>query len=623
MNCEQAGDKLIDLAYGELEATEAHRAEEHLRTCPPCRKEFEQLQLARTALRRFRLDEPAAEGIRTWARRMIEQKSPAAPRRARLHIRRILGPLAGVAAAAVIVITVWLVQEKTASPIFGETGPVEIERLSVSLTILSEPEKRPGYRYPGWTGMALVRDQRLIRRLKRGITEVRFTGVPSGIVPDSVRLRSLDAPDGLTILEQNYQYDLASGSAVLKRYIDKPITAAFKDGETTDGALLSFDDKTLVIRPGGEGPRNVSREHLKAISFEKLPEGLLTAPTLVWRLRNNAGTRQQFEVAYLTGGLTWRADYILKLRQAERPAANNHAEESETLPPGEQVRNPQSEIRNPKSEIFDSADLVGYATVTNNSGVTFEDAQLKLLAGDVNLIRREMRIDNERSLSEWWGREGLDGRSQFQEKSFFEYHLYTLSRPTTLRSAETKQIELVSGNGIKLKRGYVYDPTVNRTAARVVSEMKNSEKNGLGRPLPKGVIRLYAPDPEGVDTYVAQTTIDHTPKDETIRLPWGYAFDIACSYTQTEHRRSGSDHHEKCEYNLRNHKDYDVNITVIARMNKSTYQAVCNYPWSVREVGIVEICIPVKANSTATVKFSHSYNPRSGGGLKSPYDEEP
>ncbi len=608
MNCEQAGDKLIDLVYGELEATEAHPAEEHLRTCPPCRKEFEQLQLARTALRRFRLDEPAAEGIRTWARRMIEQKSPAAPRRARLHIRRILGPLAGVAAAAVIVITVWLVQEKTASPIFGETGPVEIKRMGVSLTILSEPEKRPGYYYPGWTGMALVRDQRLIRRLKRGITEVRFTGVPSGIVPDSVRLRSLDVPGGLTILEQNYQYDLASGSAVLKRYIDKPITAAFKDGETADGALLSFDDKTLVIRPGGEGPRNVSREHLKAISFEKLPEGLLTAPTLLWRLRNNAGARQQFEVAYLTGGLTWRADYVLKLRPAERPAADNHAEESE--------------IRNPKSEIFDSANLVGYATVTNNSGVTFEDAQLKLLAGDVNLIRGEMRHFDRDITNLFVG--GGGGGPQFQEKSFFEYHLYTLSRPTTLRSAETKQIELVSGSGIRLKRGYVYDPTVNRTAPRVVSEMKNSEENGLGKPLPKGVIRLYAPDPEGVDTYVAQTTIDHTPKDETIRLPWGFAFDIACSYTQTEHRRSGSgsDHHEKCEYSPRNHKNYDVNITVIARMNKSTYQAECNYPWSVREVGVVEIYVPVKANSIATVKFSHSYNPRSGGGLKSPYDEE-
>ena len=215
----------------------------------------------------------------------------------------------------------------------------------------------------------------------------------------------------------------------------------------------------------------------------------------------------------------------------------------------------------------------------------------------------------------------------FKEKSFFEYHLYTLGRRTTIRSAETKQIELVSGSGMKLRRGYVYDRQVNATAARVVSELFNSEENGLGRPLPKGVVRLCAPGPDGLQSYVSQTNIDHTPKDEKLRFNWSYAFDIACSAKQIGYRRRSTyDHYEKWQYYLRNRKDHGVTITVIARVPASTYQGNCtrggeDYPWHVRKVGWVEIDVPVKANSTTKVDFAYRYNYRTGGGLKSPHDE--
>ncbi len=451
----------------------------------------------------------------------------------------------------------------------------------------NQPDKANGY-------LALVRDRRLIRNLPPGRTQVRFTGVPSGILPDTVRLRSLDDPEGLTILEQNYQYDLASASAVLDRYIDRPVAVTFKDGKSAAGGLLSFDAASLVIRPAGEGPRTVARDRVRDIAFQKLPEGLLTRPTLVWELLNGGPARQQFEVAYLTRGIMWRADYVLKLHPAEEV------------------------IGGEKPEITDTADLVGYATVTNNSGVTFADAELKLLAGDVNLSRPPMEAMGVPIL----GKIPILRRGfQFQEKSFFEYHLYTLGRATTIRNRETKQIELVSGSGIRMPRRYVYDPhRGHKTSPRVISELMNSEDNGLGRPLPKGTVRLYAPDPEGVQTYISQTTIDHTPKNEKISFQWGHAFDIVCSYTQTEHRREGSDHHETCLYEIRNHKDRDITVFIIARMDKSTYRADCkldgkDHPWYVREVGLVEIEVRVEANSARTVTFTHSYNPASGGGL--------
>lgn len=615
MNCDQASEKLIDLVYGELAAAEAQAVRRHVEVCQHCRGELDNLQFSRRALARYRAGEPAS----AVANLPADNKGKGQILTLRPRVRRIAAICAGAAAALLVATSLWMLYRETSKPVYADTGPPEIRRLGVSLTILSQPENRRGapvrqmvqqkiqqrdlqgrYHYGSWSGLALVRDQRIVRRLKSGVTEIAFTGVPSGIIPDSVRLRSLDAPGGLTVLEQNYQYDLATASAVLKRYIDKPLTVTFKDGKAASGVLMSFDGRTLVIRPPGQGPRNVAREQIRSIAFEKLPEGLLATPTLMWQLRNNAARKQNFEVAYLTGGLTWRADYVLKLR----PAQN--------MPAGE------------LPEIIDTADLVGYATVTNNSGVTYEDAELKLMAGDVNLItpvKFSKYITEGNILDE----SNTPDTPQFAEKSFFEYHLYTLGRPTTIRSAETKQIELISGSGIGLKRGYVYDPTANVTCARVVSEMKNSEANGLGKPLPKGVIRLYAPDPEGVDTYVAQTTIDHTPKDETIRLKWGYAFDIACEYTLLDERHERGEHHEKCSYEIRNHKASDVTVTIIARMDPSTHTANCtidgvDYPWHVREVGVVEIAVPVKADETVRVIFTHSYNHHSGGGLKSPYD---
>jgi len=230
-------------------------------------------------------------------------------------------------------------------------SPVEIKRTGVSLTILSRPpewdrigempisqaqqlaqmdvqrsmnaglsSQSPYFR--AWPGLALVRDQRVIRNIKPGQAEVRFADVPAGIWPDSVRLRCLDDAPPLKILEQNYQYDLASTAAVLDRYVDKAITVLFQDGQSVSGNLMSFDGSTLVIQPQGQGPRNIDRRQVAAVTFAKLPQGLLSTPTLLWRLANPGGQAQrQFEAAYLTTGLFWRADYVLKLHPAGKASA--------------------------------------------------------------------------------------------------------------------------------------------------------------------------------------------------------------------------------------------------------------------------------------------------------------
>lgn len=643
MNCHQAQDNLLEWVYDELPDDARAEVEHHLAGCPACREELAQLQWARQALAQGRLDEPA-DGPSLPATDN-PQSAAGGARRPRWSPALLTG---AVAAAAALAVGVWLwLQQGTQMPVQAQMrGPIEIRRTGVSLTILSQPADWPGpftwnpamsqtqvtvaqsltqmpvppngqswqvgtdannvqiltnyrMRSYGWPGMALVRDQRIVRNLPKGKSTVRLTGVPSGILPDTVRLRGIDAPDGLAILEQNYQYDLASAGAVLHRYIDKPISLLLRSGQTAKGVLLSYGAASVTLQPAGQGPRTVAADQIRSVTLAKLPAGLLTQPTLVWHLANRTEAAQQFEVAYMTHGLTWRADYVLKLRPAK-------------VQPG-----------GPGATIIDTADLVGYATVMNRSGVTYERAQLKLMAGDVNLIRPAVtwELFNADDVTNFVGVE-QDKRHGFQEKSFFEYHLYTLGRPATIRSDETKQIELLTAAGVRMRRGYVYDPGRHKSAVQVVHEFKNSKANRLGKPLPKGVVRLYAPDPEGLDTFAGQTTIDHTPVNEKLRVPWGWAFDIVGEATRTDYRRQGNDHRVRYEYRLRNHKPRAVTVTLIVRVPKSTYEAECKRPWHIREAGVIEIPVTLVANTEEKVTFSYSYNNHTGGGFESPFDND-
>ncbi len=619
MNRDEAREKLIDLVYGELTAAERQAVMEQVAASAELAQELARLQTGHKAMASLLAGAGASANAAALPaeERLTGDRVAALPgrRQSRPRVLRWLAPLAAAAAAVIAAALLW--QHGPGLPqASAQTGPIEIQRTEISLTILSTPERAYGF-----SGLALVRDQRLVRHLPQGESNVAFTDVPTAILPDSVRLRSLDNPRAMTILEQNYQYDLASTGAILQKYVDKPIKVTFKDGSVVEGDLLSFDSPlmpaeylaaqaplpynkiirsnpgvpgTLVIRPKGEGPRNISRADVQDIAFPALPHGLLTRPTLLWKLSNTiAQAKQSFEVAYMTRGIDWRADYVLKLRPG--PAD------------GKQT---------------DTADLVGYATVTNNAGVTFANAQLKLLAGDVNLVPEMNTKLRFAAAQEKLDRKSNQDKGGFEEKSFFEYHLYTLGRPTTIQSAETKQIEMLSATGVKMKRLYFYDRNQNATAARVVSELKNDQASGLGQPLPKGLVRLFAPGAEGQDEYASQQNIDHTAKDDTIRLPWGYAFDIACSSQQTENKISGDEGYAKWRYELSNQKAYDVTVIVVVHVPAAAYKADCDRPWHVKQVGLVEIPVRIERGARVAVDFGYAYNNRSGGGLKSPHVEE-
>jgi len=385
----------------------------------------------------------------------------------------------------------------------------------------------------------LVRETRSVS-LARGPVDLEFEGVAATIQPETVAIRSLAGPGALRVLEQNYRYDLLSPQELLEKYVGRTVTVyRWNDvagrEEAQPAEVLSTNGGT-VLRIGDE----VTFGYPGRIGFPEIPENLIARPSLVWRLESGA-ERQDLEVSYLAGSLSWEADYVLVLSPDDT-----------------------------------RGDLTGWVTLDNRSGAPYENAKLKLVAGDVQRVSpqpraMEMRM---RSLA------AAEDAAQFSEESFFEYHLYTLERPATLLDAEKKQITLLQAPEVGLEKHFVLQgqphwfrgayggPIDSRRKVSVLLELDNADANGLGMPLPKGVVRVYKEDSDGGRQFVGEDRIDHTPRDEEIRIKLGEAFDVVADRRQMDWRELGKCGSESSfEIEIRNHKDEDVVVEVIEPAN--------------------------------------------------------
>ncbi|HUI06718.1 MAG TPA: DUF4139 domain-containing protein [Verrucomicrobiae bacterium] len=390
----------------------------------------------------------------------------------------------------------------------------------------------------------VVREKRKVD-VPEKIGLIRFADVASQIDGTSVQFKSLTDPNA-TVLEQNYEYDLVSADKLLEKYIDKPIAVLTKDGSRYAGTLLSFDGNQLVIRQAGEKAEIVMvqrGDNVKDIQFGALPEGLITKPTLVWKLATEKVGPQLIEVAYQTGGINWQADYNAVLNDKDT-----------------------------------ALDLSGWVSIDNQSGATYKDAKLKLIAGEVR------RVEQPRAPRVYPMAGAMVKQAEgFEEKAFFEYHLYTLGRPATVSQNQTKQIELLKAADVPVKKVFLYDGAPqyrfygglisdagygseeSNKKVNVIIEVKNAKDNHMGMPLPKGKVRLYKRDPaDGSLEFIGEDQIDHTPKDETIRLHVGDAFDIVGERKRTDFHVDTSAHvmTESFEIRIRNHKDEPVEVLV-------------------------------------------------------------
>ena len=436
--------------------------------------------------------------------------------------------------------------------------------------------------------LALVMDRRSLS-LSEGLNEVRFVDVAAQIDPTSVHFRSLTDPEDTVVLEQNYEYDIVGSSKLLHKYVDQEISLVTEDGQEYVGTLLSADDDVILQAADGQVTL-VKLERIKEFTFPALPEGLITRPTLVWQVESVQGGSQDVEVTYLTGGVNWQANYILVL-----------ADDEQTM------------------------DLDGWVTLDNRSGTSYADAKLKLIAGDIHRAAADARVVEKMMVFE----EAAPAAPQVEERAFFEYHLYEVQRPVTVKDQQTKQIEFVTASAVPTGKFFVYDGaqmrfmgyyqpiedpgygTASGTKVMVMLEFKNGEEEGLGVPLPKGTLRVFKKDVDGSTLLIGEDAIDHTPKDEQVRLYIGDAFDIVGERIQTDFQADYDDDwmQESYQITLRNHKDEDVEVRVVEHMFRwSEWQILEeSHDHEKLDAQTIEFRVPVEADGETVVTYTVRY----------------
>ncbi|MCX8065099.1 MAG: DUF4139 domain-containing protein [Candidatus Hydrogenedentes bacterium] len=420
---------------------------------------------------------------------------------------------------------------------------------------------------------ALVREQRKVK-LPRGEVRLKFMGVPERILPETVSLHSVSSPNSLRVIEQNYEYDLISPSKLMEKYVGKTVRLINKDTKLNfyevDAKLLSVNEGP-VYQVGNE----IYLGHPGIVVLPELPAELIAKPTLICVIENEH-EEQMLEATYLTSGMSWRADYVIKYRERE-----------------------------------EKMDIDGWVTLNNNSGATYDNARVKLVAGDVNIVRAPA-VD---MMMEAGARKMVQMVPPMpEEEAFAEYHLYTLPKRTTIKQNQSKQVSLLTGSNVGVKKIYEYRGNVSYYFSKIEPiknenidtflVFKNSEANGLGMPLPEGIIRVYQEDKEGTLQFAGEDRIKHTPKDEEVRLRLGKAFDVVGERIQKDFQKLGPEITEsEFEVIIRNHKTVDIVVDVVEPMRGDWNIVSSSIEYEKKDAFTVVFHLPVKADSKASLTY--------------------
>jgi hypothetical protein len=393
----------------------------------------------------------------------------------------------------------------------------DADRKQVSITVYNQ-------------GFGLVREVRELKDLGTGRVALEFRDVAATIQPETVAIKG----GALRVLEQNYRFDLLTPEKLLEKYVGRTVRAyRYHDAtgreDVVDAKLLSVAGGSPVLQIGNE----VTFGYPARYAFPELPPDLIAKPTLVWLLESTQ-PKQNVEVSYIAQSMSWKADYVF-------------------------VVGPND----------DQGDLTGWVTLQNQTGTTYRDAQLKLVAGHVNRVTEAAPAGRAYKASV-----AISETSRFQEEGLFEYHLYTLERPTTVRDNEQKQVTLLEAANVGIAKKLIffgqqywfrgqYGEVAKNQKVGVYLDFKNTEANHLGIPLPKGTVRVYKADKSGAKQFVGEDAIDHTPRDEKVRIKMGEAFDVVADRKQMEWKALGSCTSESSwELEVRNHKDEAVHVEV-------------------------------------------------------------
>ncbi|HTO06219.1 MAG TPA: DUF4139 domain-containing protein [Myxococcota bacterium] len=440
--------------------------------------------------------------------------------------------------------------------------------------VRSSPEERADLGVTVYSsGFGLVRETRTLP-LAKGRAELEFAGVARTIQPETVQIHGL-GPGSLRVLEQNYRYDLLAPEKLLEKYVGRNVRvlrwSELKGRDEEREATVLSAGPPPILRVGDE----ITWGFPGRISFPEIPKNLISHPSLVWLLESG-GDKPKVEVSYLASDLTWKADYVLVVDAADT-----------------------------------TGDLNGWVTLDNRSGAEFENAKLQLVAGDVHRVQNAVPAD--RPMRAYAKAEAA--APAFQEEGLFEYHLYTLERPATLLENEQKQIALLEASGVKLKKkltfrgqrywyGSAFGGQTLPSKVEVSLELENRESDHLGMPLPKGIVRVYKRDSTGGRQFLGEDQIDHTPKDEKLRIRVGDAFDVIGERRQMEYKVIDKCRSESSwQIDLRNHKTEAVEVDVIEPAG-SDWEVVSSSHKPVKEdANTFSFHVPVPANGTTRVEY--------------------
>lgn len=415
--------------------------------------------------------------------------------------------------------------------------------------------------------LALVKQVRVMKA-SSGAKLYQYTDVAAKLIPTSVHIRPVKPSQAFAVIEQNFEYDLVSSEKILEKYIDHLVEIITESGDLIKGVLLSKSGGSLVLKTENS-IRIVPWSNRLSISVKDLPQGLITKPTLVWELSGVDPAGEKLEVSYLTRGMEWHAEYVGVI----------NADGTRLL-------------------------LDAWVSVKNRSGTSFPNARLKLVAGDIHRVQDMNQRQKAARAKELMMM--ADAAPGFEERAFFEYHMYELARTTTLKQNQTKQIALFPPATLTSEKQYVFNASKNPKKVAVKLIFENKKKNGLGRPLPAGVFRIFQEDGNSLE-FTGEDRMDHTGRNETVNLTMGHAFDIAAERKVMNRTKvSKRSRRETIEIELRNNKlADDVVILVEESMDCRNWEIEkFNFSPKKKDAATVQFTVPVKNQEKTLLKYT-------------------
>ena len=482
------------------------------------------------------------------------------------------------------------IADETAITIYSKAQPGAVDPNSYR-PVMGQALSYMGNNVPGYGIVRQVRDV----ELSSTNSILKYSDVAAFIDPTTVQFKSLTDPDGTKVTEQNYQFDLVSQDKLLTKYVDQRIEVERVLGdkvEVVSGILLSTQGG-LTIK-GNDG-KIQSIANYSSVKFSDVPGGLIIKPTLVWNILTGKIGSHKTEVSYQTDGMTWWADYNLTFTEG-------------------------------KDANSGTVDFGSWVSILNQTGASYNDVKLKLMAGDVQRTAPTSQAPRMYKAAAMV----MDTEApQFAEKSFFEYHLYTLSRPATLPDNSTKQLELMpKAVNIPVTKELVYegvpyyysgymnqDKSYGQTGNKKVDvylKLKNSKENGLGNPLPSGRIRVNQKDDDGSLEFIGENVIDHTPRNEEVLIKLGSAFDVVGERKQTSFTIDTDKKwlEEEFEIKIRNQKKQKVRITVKENLYRGAGWEIVSssHKYEKKSANSIEFQVDVAPDKEEIIKYKVKYS---------------